>query len=87
MLEERAFQLALAGNDKLLTKVLAAKFPAEYRESIKIDLHQTPIMRMDDAQIDARLKVLLGKLRPQEPSIDAEIAEPAALAALAAPAS
>ncbi len=60
-LEERAIQLALAGNDKLLTKVLSVKKP-EYRENIKVDMNVTE--KLDDRQLNARLFRLLNKLRP-----------------------
>lgn len=60
-LEERAIQLALAGNDKLLTKVLSVKKP-EYRENIKVDMNVTE--KLDDRQLQARLFRLLNKLRP-----------------------
>lgn len=61
-LEERAIQLALAGNDKLLTKVLSVKKP-EYRENIKVDMNVTE--KLDDRQLNARLFRLLNKLRPE----------------------
>lgn len=57
-LEERATQLALAGNDKLLTKILSAKLP-EYREHVKVDLNVTE--KLTDAQLDNRLNRLIGK--------------------------
>jgi hypothetical protein len=60
-LEERAIQLALAGNDKLLQKILSVKKP-EYRENIKVDMNVTE--KLDDKQINARLFRLLNKLRP-----------------------
>lgn len=60
-LEERAIQLALAGNDKLLTKVLSVKKP-EYRDNIKVDMNVTE--KLDDRQLNARLFRLLNKLRP-----------------------
>jgi hypothetical protein len=78
ILEERAIQLALGGNDRLLQKVLAAKFPAQYRESIKVDITQNPISRMTDEQIAARLHQL--GWRPPD-AIDAEVIEPVKLPA------
>jgi hypothetical protein len=78
-LEERAIQLALAGNDKLLTKVLSVKKP-EYRENIKVDMNVTE--KLDERQISARLFRLLDKLRP--PVIEIEcipVAETRAIAA------
>lgn len=60
-LEERAIQLALAGNDKLLTKILSVKKP-EYKDNIKVDMNVTE--KLDDRQLKARLSRLLDKLRP-----------------------
>lgn len=60
-LEERAIQLALAGNDKLLTKVLSVKKP-EYKENIKVDMNVTE--KLNDRQLEARLFRLIDKLRP-----------------------
>lgn len=60
-LEERAIQLALAGNDKLLTKVLSVKKP-EYKDNIKVDMNIAE--KLDDRQLNARLFRLLNKLRP-----------------------
>lgn len=60
MLEERAYELALKGNDKLLAKILTAKYP-EYRESLKLDLNASTTLKMDDAQLKAYLVRLLNK--------------------------
>ena len=60
-LEERAHQLALAGNDKLLQKILAAKRPGEYGERIKVDMSVTE--KLTDAQLDAQLSRLIDKQR------------------------
>lgn len=60
-LEERAIQLALAGNDKLLTKVLSVKKP-EYRENLKVEMNVTE--KLDDRQLSAKLLRLVNKLRP-----------------------
>lgn len=73
MLEEQAYALALKGNDKLLTKILAAKFPTQYRESIKVDVTQNTIHRLGDREIDARLSQLMGKFKDP---IDVEFVEP-----------
>ena len=62
-LEERAVQLALKGNDRLLQKLLAAKKPAEYRESVRVDVTQNTVVRLEDSALDARLAKLLGKGR------------------------
>lgn len=67
-LEERAIQLALAGNDKLLTKVLSVKKP-EYKDNVKIDMNVTE--KLDDRQLNARLFRLLNKLRPEPITIEA----------------
>lgn len=40
-LEERATQLALAGNDKLLQKMLSAQLPEKYSERVKVDMKVT----------------------------------------------
>lgn len=69
-LEEKAIQLALAGNDKLLTKILSAKMP-EYRE--RIDLNVRNKDQLSDKQLDNRLVKLLGKYRERIAGvIDAE---------------
>src|SRR6185437_1020116 len=60
-LEERAIQLALAGNDKLLTKILSVKKP-EYKDNVKIDMNVTE--KLDDRQLQARLSRLISKLGP-----------------------
>lgn len=69
-LEERAVQLALGGNDRLLQKILTAKKP-EYRESLKVDVNQT--VRLSDEQLNARLVSLMSKVRGQ--IVDAEFEE------------
>jgi hypothetical protein len=69
-LEERAIQLALAGNDKLLTKVLSVKKP-EYRENIKVDMNVTE--KLDDRELNSKLNRLLEKLRPS--FIEAEVTD------------
>ena len=56
-LEERAIQLALKGNDKLLQTVLKAKNPA-YRDNIKIDLN-AKVSNISDEELDRRLKLAL----------------------------
>jgi hypothetical protein len=56
-LEERAIQLALKGNDKLLQTVLKAKNPA-YRDNIKIDLN-AKVSNISDDELDRRLKLAL----------------------------
>jgi hypothetical protein len=54
-LEERATQMALAGNDKLLAKILAVKKP-EYRDRQSIDLNVTE--KLTDEQLDKRIAQL-----------------------------
>lgn len=66
-LEERAIQQALAGNDKLLMKTLAAKKPDQYRDRLGVDMNVTS--KLTDAQIDARL---LQVITAQRDIIDAE---------------
>jgi hypothetical protein len=66
-LEERAIQQALAGNDKLLMKTLAAKKPDQYRDRLGVDMNVTT--KLTDAQIDARL---LQVITAQRDIIDAE---------------
>ena len=69
-LEEKAIQLALAGNDKLLTKILSAKMP-EYRE--RLDLNVGNKDKLSDKQLDNRLAKLFAKYRGRiENVIDAE---------------
>jgi hypothetical protein len=58
-LEERAIQLALAGNDKLLTKILSVKKP-EYKDNIKVDMNVTE--KLSDKQLNSKLSYLLNKL-------------------------
>lgn len=67
-LEERAIQLALAGNDRLLQKVLSAKLP-EYRERVDIEVTQ----KLDDRQLNARLTRILGKLRPLQSIVEGQV--------------
>jgi len=72
MLEERAIQLALDGNDRLLQRVLAAKFPNQYRESVKLDINQTSrVTVMSDEAIEARILQLTKKRE----AIDVEVEE------------
>lgn len=55
-LEERAIQMALRGNDKILTLVLKAKLP-EYKDKIQID--QTTTVKLSDEQLNGRIASLL----------------------------
>lgn len=57
-LEEKAIQLALAGNDKLLTVILKAKKP-EYKDKIQIE--QTTTIKHDDKTIGLRIAQLMEK--------------------------
>jgi len=78
-LVERARQLALAGNDKLLTLVLGVVKP-EYKPSAKIEMNVTE--KLDDRQLNARLSRLLDKLRPTVIEVtDVTVAETRAIAA------
>lgn len=58
-LEDRATQLALAGNDKLLQKLLAAKMP-EYRDRVDVNMKHSAEKLTDD-QLNAQLTRLVGK--------------------------
>lgn len=66
-LEERAIQLALAGNDKLLTKILSAKMP-EYREKVNVEMNVNE--QLTDDQLEVRLARIVGKYK--KTAIDAE---------------
>jgi hypothetical protein len=68
-LEEKAVQLALAGNDKLLQKVLSVKKP-EYRERLNLDVNTTE--KLSDSQLDTRLAKLFAKFRDRIEAVDAE---------------
>jgi hypothetical protein len=68
-LEEKAVQLALAGNDKLLQKVLSVKKP-EYRDRLNLDVNTTE--KLSDSQLDTRLARLVAKFRGRIDAIDAE---------------
>ena len=73
VLEERAIQLALSGNDKLLVRVLAARKPDLYRESVKVDMNVQE--KLSDEQIDARLRRLWQAANARRPVIDVEYAD------------
>jgi glutaredoxin len=78
-LEEKAIQMALSGNDKLLTKVLSAKLP-EYREKLSVDVNDN--RKLTDQQIDNRLARLLAKHQVRVAEVvDAEFLEQKALPA------
>jgi hypothetical protein len=68
--EERAKQLALAGNDKLLTLILKAERPDKFSERLNVDMNVTG--KMSDEQLDNRLRYLL---RHNGPVIDAEFTD------------
>lgn len=59
-LEDKATQLALGGNDKLLQKLLTAKLP-EYRE--RLDLNVNEMRNLSDAQLNAQLARLVARYR------------------------
>jgi hypothetical protein len=71
-LEERAIQFALAGNDKLLSKVLSAKKP-EYRERLNVDMNVTE--KLTDEQLDNQLRRLVLAARRRD-AVDAVLIEP-----------
>jgi hypothetical protein len=81
VLEMRAHGLALAGNDKLLVKILTAKRP-EYKPSLKVDVTQTPAGKLPDKKLRGRIDYLLKK---RGTDIDGEVVQPTAPAALPAP--
>jgi hypothetical protein len=56
-LEERAIQLALRGNDKLLIAVLKARLP-EYRDSLKLET--THVVKLSDEELDRRIRRFAG---------------------------
>ena len=64
-LEWRAKQLALAGNDKLLTLVLKASDP-KYKESLKVEMSVTD--KLTDEQLRERIRAL----RKNQEAIDGE---------------
>lgn len=73
-LEERAIQLALRGNDKVLVAVLKAKNP-EYRDRVELNVNQT--VRLSDDQLRAKIGKLqkrLGLVNTDD-AIDAEFTE------------
>lgn len=72
-LEEKATQLALSGNDKLLQKILTAKMP-EYRE--KLDLNVNDERKLTDAQLDAQLARLVTRFRGRIIDSTARVIEP-----------
>jgi len=59
-LEEKAIQLALLGNDKLLGVVLKAKLP-EYKDKIQIEQTNTTYLKLPDQQLNKRIADLLSK--------------------------
>ncbi len=54
-LENRAHTLALAGNDRLLQKLLAAKKPNEYGDRMRIDMNVSRSDKLSDADLNSRL--------------------------------
>jgi hypothetical protein len=68
--EERAQQLALAGNDKLLALILKAERPEKYSERVNVNMNVTE--KMTDDQLDNRLRYLLKVAGKRGPVIDAE---------------
>jgi hypothetical protein len=81
ILVERAYHLALKGNDKLISKLLPAIDPEKFSERVKLDVNQTG--RLSDDAIDARLGKLLAKQRGN--ILDGEFVEIGKARALAAP--
>lgn len=66
VLEEKAIQMALRGDDKLLIAVLKAKKPEMYTDKLKLD--QTTTIRLSDEQLNEKIGRLVGKYKV----IDAE---------------
>lgn len=61
-LEEKAINLALKGNDKLLTLVLKAKLP-EYKDKLQIDQVSTTFVKVSDEQLVRKVENLYTKYR------------------------
>lgn len=74
--EERAQQLALAGNDKLLALILKAERPEKYSERVNVNMNVTE--KMTDDQLDNRLRYLLRIAGKRGPVIDAEFTDASA---------
>lgn len=73
-LEERAHQLALAGNDKMLNSVLKAEKPEKYSERVNVNMNVTE--RLTDEQLDNRLRRLaVAAQRRGQLIVDAEYVE------------
>lgn len=62
VLDDKAVQLAVSGNDKVLMRTLTAKIPEEYGERVKVDLS---VERLTDDQLRARILSHLGPKRPR----------------------
>jgi hypothetical protein len=73
--EERAQQLALAGNDKLLPLILKAERPDKYSERVNVNMNV--VEKMTDDQLDNRLRYLLRIAGKRGPVIDAEFTDAA----------
>lgn len=71
--EERAQQLALAGNDKLLALILKAERPEKYSERVNVNMNVTE--KMTDDQLDNRLRYLLRVAGKRGPILDAEFVD------------
>jgi hypothetical protein len=54
-LENRAHTLALAGQDRLLQKLLAAKMAEQYGDRVRVDLNVSRTDKLSDAELNARL--------------------------------
>jgi hypothetical protein len=71
--EERAQQLALAGNDKLLALILKAERPEKYSERVNVNMNVTE--KMTDEQLDNRLQYLMRVASKRGPVIDAQFTD------------
>jgi hypothetical protein len=70
-LEDRAHQLALAGNSKLLEKLLTAKRPEEYSERMRLDVNLNRFDQLTDDQLRQRI----AHLRRSQDVIEGEIVQ------------
>lgn len=71
-LEEKGINMALGGNDKLLTLVLKAKLPG-YHEKVQID-STTTVRAVSDEQLNRKLEALLTRYHDSA-ILDAEFSE------------
>ncbi len=75
-LEERAKQLALAGNDKLIGVVLKAEKPGKYTERVNMNLNVTEKLTSDQLLARIRQQLTVAAQLYRSPIIDAQFTEP-----------